>query len=329
MSGKRVFSGVQPTGELHVGNYFGAIKNWVNLQEKHDCIYCIVDYHSLTSNPDPDTLPHRSLELAQDYIACGIDPDRSILFIQSQVPEHTELTWILGCVTSYGDLTRMTQFKQRFSENEHINAGLFNYPILMAADILIYQASLVPVGEDQTQHLELARRIARRFNSCYEEFFPEPQPILTTGSRIKSTSDPSKEMSAHLGPKHYIGLMEPKDQIWEKIRTAVTDIGLKEGEEMSSGVENLFTLLRLTADEDIVKPMDDEFEAGKLKYQKLKGVVFENLMKELEPIRGKRRNLSRSEVKDILVKGAREAREIAQKNMEKVRDIVGAGKFVS
>ncbi len=314
---------MQPTGELHIGNYFGAIKNWVSLQDQYRCIYCIVDYHSLTSYPDPDTLTQRSLELAENYIACGIDPAKSLFFIQSQVPEHTELAWILSCVTSYGDLTRMTQFKQRMSEDEQVNAGLFNYPVLMAADILIYRASLVPVGEDQIQHLEITRRIARRFNSQYSDFFPEPEPYLTTGSRIKSTSDPSQKMSAHLGPKHYIGIMESEDQIWEKIKTAVTDTGLEEGKEMSPGVENLFTLLKLTADKDIIEEMEEKFETGELMYKKLKEVVFENLRKKLKPIRDKKRSLDKKDVKEVLNKGAKEAREIAQRNIKKVRKLVG------
>ncbi len=324
----RIFSGIQPTGkgELHIGNYFGAIQQWVHLQEQgHTCIYCIVDYHALTSEATrPAELRQARWEVALDLLACGIDPDKSILFVQSDVPEHTELCWILGCVTSYGDLTRMTQFKQKAAEQEFVNGGLFYYPVLQAADILLYRADHVPVGEDQLQHLELARDIARRFNFKFGTFFPEPQPILGKAARIMSLADPSRKMSKSAGPEHYIGLTEPEDSIHRKIKTAVTDMGLTPGQAMSPGVENLFTLLELVAPAELVGEFKRQHTEGKLLYRDLKAALFEHLMSVLRPIRQRREELvARGQVQDILEFGAERARKIAQETMRQVRALVG------
>jgi len=324
---ERVFSGIQPTGELHLGNYFGAIRTWVHLQEGYDCVYCIVDYHAITVDYDPKELPRRTLAMAMDLLACGIDPERSILFVQSHVPEHTELAWIFNCFASYGDLTRMTQFKEKAKEEEFVSAGLFDYPVLQAADILLYRASRVPVGEDQLQHLELTRDIARRFNHRLgEEFFPEPEPILSEAPRIMSPADPTQKMSKSLGEKHYIGLMEPEDSIYRKIRTAVTDIGPR-GSEMSPGVRNLFLILKLTAPEGVYRELEGEYHEGSLKYIKLKEVVYEHLMEHLRPIRERRQKLEEEpdQVREILQEGAARARAIAQENMRRVRELVGVG----
>jgi len=317
-----VLSGVQPTGEVHIGNYFGAIKNFVQLQEKYRCIYFIADYHAITVEHEPELLRRRTLDLAADYLACGVDPERSILFVQSHIPEHTELAWILSCVTSYGDLSRMTQFKEKGERQEFVSAGLFNYPVLQAADILIYKAHKVPVGRDQVQHIELTRRIARRFNSRFGEFFPEPEPILTEASSIKSTADPAKEMSKSLGPKHYIGLMEPEETIYEKIKTAVTDIGPKETQK-SPGVANLFLLLKLTAPPKVYEAFEAEYANGTLKYEKLKEAVYEHLMGELRPIRERRKQLDDSIVQEILRGGAAKAREIARQTLKEVKERIG------
>ncbi|HAF70039.1 TPA: tryptophan--tRNA ligase [Candidatus Acetothermia bacterium] len=321
----RIFSGIQPTGVLHLGNYFGAIRQWVELQEGNECIYCIVDYHALTNEEtEPDVLRKARRELALDLIACGIDPERTILFVQSDVPEHTELCWILGCVTSYGDLTRMTQFKQKAAEQEFVNGGLFYYPVLQAADILLYLADHVPVGEDQLQHLELARRIARRFNSRFGELFPEPQPILGKGARIMSLADPGRKMSKSYGPEHYVGLMEPEDSIRKKIRSAVTDIGLTPGQEMSPGVANLFTILELVAPGELVAELRKQHREGKLLYKHLKDVLYEELMNALGPIRARRAELSaKGEIDEVLAAGAARARRIAREVMREVRARVG------
>ncbi len=326
----RIFSGIQPTGTLHIGNYFGALRNWVGLQEEHECVYCIVDYHAITIEVDPTTLRVASRNMALDLMACGIDPQRAILFIQSAVPEHTELAWILGCVTSYGDLTRMTQFKDKSAGRKFISAGLFTYPILQAADILLYRAQGVPVGEDQVQHLELSRRIARRFNSRFGEFFPEPEPIVGKGARIMSLADPTIKMSKSAGDAHYIGVMEEEKSIRKKVRSAVTDTGLTAGEEMSPGVATLFEILDLSCamigDSSVVAELKSEFAAGKLMYSRLKDAVFENLMAVLRPIQARRAELAASgKVEEMLAQGAERARILARENIAQVRKLAGLG----
>ncbi|HHK67527.1 MAG TPA: tryptophan--tRNA ligase [Candidatus Acetothermia bacterium] len=327
----RVFSGAQPTGTLHIGNYFGAIRNWAVLQEDHECVYCIVDYHAITIEVDPNVLRAASRSMALDLIACGIDPERSILFVQSAVPEHTELAWILGTVTSYGDLTRMTQFKDKSAGRKFVSAGLFTYPVLQAADILLYRATGVPVGKDQVQHLELSRRIARRFNSRYGELFPEPEPIVPKkGARIMSLADPSIKMSKSAGEAHYIGVMEDESSIRKKIRSAVTDVGLKPGSEMSPGVENLFEILELATaeggDPTIVRELREEFEAGKLLYSRLKDAVFEELIRIIRPIQQRRAEVAQSgKIEEILEEGAMRARELARPTIAEVRKRVGLG----
>ncbi len=324
----RIFSGIQPTGTLHIGNYFGAIRNWAALQADHDCVYCIVDYHAITIDIDPKALRAASRAMALDLMACGIDPERSILFIQSSVPEHAELAWILGCVTSYGDLARMTQFKEKSAGRKFISAGLFNYPILQAADILLYRTQGVPVGEDQVQHLELSRRIARRFNVRFGEFFPEPEPIVGKGARVMSLADPTQKMSASAGEANTIGVMEEESSIREKVRSAVTDTGLVAGEKMSPGVANLFEILELSTalsgDSAIVVELRADFKAGKLMYSRLKEVVFENLMEVLRPIKQHRAELEASgKVEEILAEGTKKAGAIARENITRVREMVG------
>jgi tryptophanyl-tRNA synthetase len=321
----RIFSGIQPTGVLHLGNYFGAIKQWVELQSENFCIYCIVDYHALTNeNTVPAELRKNRLELALDLLACGIDPEKSILFVQSDVPEHTELCWILGCVTSFGDLARMTQFKEKAKGQEFVNGGLFYYPVLQAADILLYLADHVPVGEDQLQHLELARRIARRFNWRFGELFPEPEPILGKAPRLMSLADPTRKMSKSYGPDHYIGLMEPEEEIWRKIRTAVTDMGLTPGQTMSPGVANLFTLLELVAPPEATEEFKRLHQKGKLLYRDLKETLFRYLMEVLRPIRERRKELeAKGEVEEILASSADKARKIAKEVIREVRARVG------
>lgn len=321
----KLFSGIQPTGDLHLGNYFGAITNWVELQQEHDTVYCIVDLHAITSDYEPENLRDNSVEQAMDLMACGIDPEESILFVQSEVTEHVELQWVFNSVTSYGDLTRMTQFKDKSEDRDFVSAGLFDYPVLQAADILLYKASKVPVGEDQIQHVELTRRIARKFNSRFGEFFPEPEPLVGKAARIMSTADPERKMSKSAHAKHAIGLMEDEDSIWDKVKTAVTDPGQSEGEEMSPGVANLFTLLELTAPESTVESFRDDHREGNLMYIDLKEAVYENLMSEIRPVQEKKQELlnNRDQVKEILEEGSEKAREIASRNMEKVRDLVG------
>jgi len=326
----RIFSGIQPTGTLHIGNYFGAIRNWVALQDDYECVYCIVDYHAITIDIDPRLLRAASRNMALDLIACGIDPKRAILFVQSAVPEHTELAWIFGCVTSYGDLARMTQFKDKSAGKRFVSASLFTYPVLQAADILLYRADGVPVGEDQVQHLELSRRVARRFNARFGEFFPEPEPIVGKGARIMSLADPTIKMSKSAGDAHYVGVMEDESSIRKKVRSAVTDTGLTAGEEMSPGVATLFEILELSSemigDTSIVSELKSEFATGKLMYSRLKDVVFENLMAVLRPIQTRRAELEASgKVEEILQQGAEKARVIARENIVQVRELAGLG----
>lgn len=337
MPEQRALSCIQPTGtgELHIGNYFGAIRNWVRLQDHFDCIYGIVDLHAITIDYDPKTLPRQSLELAADLIACGIDPQRSAVMIQSHVPEHTELAWVLNCVAAYGDLQRMTQFKDKKKQHEFISAGLFNYPVLMAADILIYRAHAVPVGRDQDQHLELTRDIAAKFNFRFGEYFPIPctgaelrKKLRLKGARIVSTADPEKKMSKSLGTKHYIGLSEDENAIHKKIRSAVTDLGPPaEGGKMSPGVQNLFTILELTAPEQAVSEFKDAYREGSLKYVLLKDAVYEHLMTELRPIRERKAELMSDpeSVRRAVREGALRARRIAAETIKDVRRLVGIG----
>jgi tryptophanyl-tRNA synthetase len=327
---KRVFSGIQPTGTMHIGNYLGAIRNWVSLQDEADCIYCIVDYHAITIDVDPKELRQASQSMALDLLACGVDPERSILFVQSDVPAHTELEWIFGCVTSYGNLSRMTQFKDKSDKQEFVSAGLFTYPILQAADILIYRADGVPVGEDQVQHLELSRRIARRFNARFGEYFPEPEPIVRKGARIMSLADPTSKMSKSAGEAHYVGGMEPEKSIRKKVRSAVTDVGLEAGAAMSPGVANLFEILELACesvgDPATVLELKAEFADGKLLYSRLKDTTFERLMDVLRPIQERRAKLAASgDVVTLLQAGARKATAIASATMVDVRRLVGLG----
>jgi len=327
---RRAFSGIQPTGTLHVGNYFGAVRNWVAMQDDYDCIIGIVDYHAMTIEVDSEALRRASLAMALDLMACGIDPERTILFVQSDVPTHTELAWILGCVTSYGDLTRMTQFKDKSAGKKFVSAGLFTYPILQAADILLYRAHGVPVGEDQVQHLELSRRIARRFNTRFGEFFPEPEPIVGKGARIMSLSDPSMKMSKSAGGQHYVGVMEDEASIRKKVRSAVTDAGLEAGAQMSPGVENLFEILELsstiTGDSAIVAELRSQFSEGSLLYSRLKDETFERLMDVLRPIQQRRAELEASgNVVEVLREGARRAQSLAGETIAVVRERAGLG----
>ena len=235
---KIVVSGIQPTGELHLGNYLGAIKNWVELQDDYECYFFIADYHSITIPYEPSEKEKQTLDLAKDLVALGLT--RSKLFVQSQIPEVTELSWYFNCITPIGELERMTQYKDKSSQHkDNVNSGLFTYPVLQAADILIYKGELVPVGEDQVQHVELTRDIAKKFNKRFGKTFPETKPYLTKSARLKSLQDPTKKMSKSLGPKHYAGIFEDEDAIRDKFKKAVTT---------PEGIENLKMLTELLSE---------------------------------------------------------------------------------
>lgn len=323
---KYIFSGIQPTGAIHLGNYFAAIRQWVELQKEYQGIFCIVDYHAITSDYNPKVLQTKIIETAADCLAAGIDPKKSIIFIQSQVPAHTELAWILNTIISISELQRMTQFKEKAQEQQAVNAGLLNYPVLMAADILLYKAIGVPVGEDQVQHVELTRTIARIFNRKFGFTFPEPKVILSHGSRIMSLADPTKKMSKSLGEKHYVALSDSPEVIKEKISKAVTDIGpSQEKGKKSPGVINLFELLELTADAKTVAALEKEYEVSKLQYQKLKETLASAIIKKFAPFQKKRADLlSRSQkIKKILEEGRKKAQKIAKETIKEVKSRMG------
>jgi tryptophanyl-tRNA synthetase len=331
MSKKRVLSCIQPTGEVHLGNYFGAIRNWVNIQDQYDCIYGVVDLHAMTMPYKPDELEGNTLKMIRDLLICGIDPDKSILFVQSLVPQHTELTWIFNCITSYGDLTRMTQFKDKSEQSESnvkgkfVSAGLFTYPILQAADILIYKADYVPVGIDQVQHLELSRNIAVRFNNQYGKYFPEPKPLLTDIPKLVSLADPTKKMSKSLGEKHHIGLFEEESSIRIKVKSAVTDTGDKQGDIMSPGVENLFNLIKACGKDKEYNELLKQYKSGTLKYKDLKEVTADALV-ELTGVFIKRKDEIAGDekyVRNIAETMSEKARDIAAKTIKDVRSLVG------
>jgi tryptophanyl-tRNA synthetase len=332
MTKKRVLSCIQPTGEIHIGNYFGAVKNWVDIQDRYDCIYGVVDLHAMTMPYDPKILPANTTQMFVDLLACGIDPAKSVLFVQSLVPQHTELTWIFNCVASYGELSRMTQFKDKTEQlgesdgkKNFVSAGLFTYPVLQAADILIYKASYVPVGKDQEQHLELSRNIAVRFNKQFGECFPEPAPLFTEVPKLMSLADPAKKMSKSLGDKHYISLFESEDSIRKKVKSAVTDIGALPDGEMSAGVANLFTIIKACGNTQAWGELMGHYNDGMLKYKDLKETAANTLVNTLTPFREKRLALSANpdKVKKIMKELSAVARDYAENTLNEVKDLTG------
>jgi tryptophanyl-tRNA synthetase len=322
----RIFSGIRPTGELHIGNYLGAIRQWIELQEKNECLFCIVDLHGITTPYNQKTLQKNILDLAISYLSVGLNPEKCIFFVQSSVKEHTELAWLLGTITPIGELQRMTQYKEKVKKHpKYINAGLLNYPILMAADILIYQTKLVPIGIDQKQHVELARTIARKFNQQFGKTFEEPEELLPKiGAKIMSLQDPKKKMSKTDNPASYIGLFDEPETINKKLMSAVTDLGkeIKYDLEKKPGVSNLLTIYSLFSGEEI-KELEKKFK-GK-GYADFKKSLATLSIDFLEPFRRKRKELLVREayIEDILNQGAKKARIIAQLTMERVRKNMG------
>ncbi len=326
---KRVLSAIQPTGDIHLGNYLGAVQNWVKLQEQYDCTFGVVDYHAMTAPYKPDQLRQNTWKMVFQLLACGVKPD--ILFIQSLVPEHTELNWILSCVTSYGETTRMTQFKDKMGQLKDsnkdvlISLGLFAYPVLQAADILIYKADLVPVGKDQEQHLELTRNIATRFNHQFgKEYFPIPEPLFTEVPKVRSLADPDKKMSKSLGEKHYVNLFGDLARIQKQVRSAVTDTGEKT-DVMSPGVENLFTLLKASGRTDDYDTLLKDYQAGKLKYSELKEAVSVGLIDLVSPIKERYETImsNKKQYKEQIKASSAAIRKEAQKTLREVKEITG------
>ena len=324
-----VLSGCQPSGQLTIGNYMGALKQWVSMQDDHECLYMLVDLHAITVRQEPAALREACLDGLALYLACGIDPEKSTLFVQSHVPEHAQLAWILNCYTQMGELNRMTQFKDKSAKNvTNINAGLFTYPALMAADILLYQANQVPVGDDQKQHLELARDVATRINNIYGDMFAIPEPFIPKfGARIMSLQEPNKKMSkSDDNPKNFIGLLEDPKKLTKKIKSAVTDSDEQAriyfNTEEKPGVSNLLTLLSLATGrsiDELVPEYEDKM------YGHLKGDVAEAVVSLLEPVQTRFKTLreDRAYLDEVMKKGAEKASARAAVTLEKVYDALG------
>jgi len=321
----RVLSGVQPTGNLHIGNYLGAISNWVKIQHQYESIFCIVDLHAITVYQKPEELRAKIRELAALFLAAGIDPQHSSIMVQSQVSGHSELAWMLTCVTPMGWLSRMTQFKAKSAMQETVGDGLFQYPVLMAADILLYQAAVVPVGDDQSQHLELTRDIAERFNSLYGDTFVVPETKLPGfGARVMGLDDPTTKMSKSAqGAGHAIALLDPPDKIRKALNRATTDSNpAVDFETMGPGVQNLLSIYQaFSNDDDAV--MRNQFTG--MRYGDLKKQVAEMVISHLEPLQGRYRQITEDPgyVESILREGAERVRPIAAQTVELAKSRMG------
>ena len=327
MNKKVILSGIQATGNLTLGNYIGALKNFVKMQDEYDCYYMIANLHALTVRRDPEELRNNTLKIIATYIAAGIDPEKSAIFIQSQVPAHAELSWVLNCYTYMGELSRMTQFKDKSEKHQdNINSGLFTYPVLMASDILLYQADLVPTGEDQKQHIEITRDIAGRFNKIYGETFKVPAPYIPkVGARIMGLQDPKSKMSkSSTIPNDSIFLIDTPEEIMKKIKKAVTDSEgiVKYDEENKPGISNLMEIYGIIEN----KTMDEiekEFE-GK-NYGIFKQEVANSIIKELEPFHKKYNELMNNPqyLEEMCKKGAEKAQKIANETLKQVYEKIG------
>ena len=321
----RIFSGIRPSGELHIGNYLGAIKQWVRLQNSNECFFCIVDYHAITTPFRPEEMEKNIFDTLIAYLAGGLDPKKCTIFVQSQIKEHTELAWILGTITPLGDLKRMTQFKEKSKKHpEYVNAGLLNYPLLMAADILLYRADLVPVGKDQVQHVELTREIARRFNKMFGKVFKEPKVLLSEGEKIMSLQNPKKKMSKTDDPKGCILLFDEPEEIERKIMRAVTDLEreIKYDPVKKPGISNLLKIYSLFSEKSI-EELEEKYK-GK-GYEQFKRDLAKLLIKKLEVFRKKKKELEKRKVylKEIFKKGAEKAEKVAKLTMKEVREKMG------
>ena len=323
-----LLSGAKPSGEIHIGNYLGAIRQWVQLQETHETYVPIVDLHALTEPQDPEQLRTQTLSTAADYIALGINPNSSAVFLQSHVPEHTQLMWILNTITSMGDLERMVVYKEKIEEGKPAYAGLFTYPVLMASDILLYKPTTVPVGEDQRQHLELARELARRFNKRFGQTFPLPKEFNPqVGAKILSLQDPHKKMSKSHGSLSYIAVSDSPEKISQKIKSAVTDSGaaIKFDSITKPALSNLLTIYHLFSGTEI-DAIEKEFSVKT--YKEFKEALAELIIEKLEPVQEKRKELLENKEKllGILKEGAAKASAKASKTVKEVYDKVGLTK---
>ena len=315
----KIFSGIQPSGVVHIGNYLGAMKNWARLQEGNDTIFCVVDYHAITVAYPKDEMPARIINTAKDILASGVNPKRSTIFLQSDISEHTELAWILNTFTAMGELNRMTQYKEKAAKHEE-KVGLFDYPVLMAADILLYKAEGVPVGEDQVQHVELARDLARRFNAKFGQIFIEPKALLTEAKRVGSLTGPGK-MSKSDAPNSYIALTDSPDVIRQKISGATTDDG--KAAEISPNTLNLIGLYGELAGKEAGDKMMAQRKAGTIKYSEFKPALAEAIIKELEPFQKRRAEISDKDIKRIFQEGAEKLCPVAQSTISEVKSKMG------
>jgi len=322
----RVLSGIQPTGTIHIGNYLGAIKQFIELQKKAECIFPIVDLHAITIPYSPKDLKKNIFDVVTTYLALGIDPSKSIIFVQSQIKEHSELCWLLNTITPFAELKRMTQFKEKSKEHsKNVNVGLFNYPVLMAADILLYRTDAIPVGKDQSQHIELCRLIARKFNQTFGKTFDLPHGIIPkTGAKIMSLADPSKKMSKSLGEQHYLALSDPPAVIRKKIMSAKTDTGknIKYNIKKKAGISNLLTIYSLFGEKSI-KDLEKKF-AGK-GYADFKKSLVNLLIRKFEPFQKKKKELQtrKSYVEEILNRSRKKAQVIASSTMREIKQNMG------
>lgn len=325
---KRVLSCTQPTGNLHFGRYFGAVQNWVKLQKQYECFFGIVDLHAITMPYNPQKLRNSTWDLAFNLVACGLKPEH--VFIQSLIPEHVELSWIFNCMTGFGELGKMTQFKdksrqvQQTGSDAQITSGLYTYPVLQAADILIYRADYVPVGKDQEQHLELTRNIAGRFNHRIgKEYFTLPEPLFTEIPKVMSTADPARKMSASQGEKHNIDVFADPARIRKQIKSAVTDTGESDG--MSPGISNLFHLLKACGAEAAYSESMKAFEDGVLRYGDFKAAVGDALVEMSEPFRARKAEIlaTKKEMKEQIREASAETRKVAQETLREVKDLAG------
>jgi tryptophanyl-tRNA synthetase len=323
----RVFSGIQPSGELHLGNYLGAVKNWAALQHAHPSIFCVVDYHAITGPYDPESLRRRRHGMALSILAAGVEPGVATLFMQSAVPEHTELAWIFNSVTPLGELERQTQYKDKASRQESVLTGVLTYPILQAADILLYHAEAIPVGEDQVQHLELSREIARRWNARFATedapYFPEPKPLLTPTRRVMGLDGQAK-MSKSLN--NYIGLLEPTESIWAKLRPAMTDPArIRKTDPGTPEVCNIYHLHKAFNPPDVVEHVAKQCSTAGWGCIDCKKVLAEGMERELVPIRRRAEELSADakRIDEVLGDGAQHARTIARETIREVKARMG------
>ncbi len=321
---KRIFSGVQPTGNVHLGNYLGALRNWVTLQREYESFFCIVNLHAITSRQDPKLLAEKTRELARIYLAVGIDPELGTIFIQSDVAEHAELTWMLNCIARMSELERMTQFKDKArKQNENVGVGMFDYPVLMASDILLYQTDLVPVGEDQKQHLELTRDLAIRFNRDYGETFRIPEPFIPkVGARIMSLSDPANKMSKSDDDVNgCVRLLDDADSIQRKFKRAVTDSGTAIKFDASRpAITNLLTIYQLLTGQS---PEQVEAHFADKGYAQLKQELADATIAFLEPLQKRVQEIDDQELTVILEQGAAKARGIASETLAIVKEKLG------